>query len=40
MFALFAVAIVVGLSSGRPWMGGAAMMAVGVVALGAVLYHR
>jgi hypothetical protein len=40
MFTLFAVAIVVGVSTGRPWMGGAAMTTAGLVGLGVILYLR
>ena len=36
----FAVAIVAGLASGRPWLGGAVMMAVGIVALVTILHRR
>ncbi len=40
LFGLLAVALLVGLDSGHTWLGGAAMMALGLVALVVIIYRR
>jgi hypothetical protein len=40
VFMLLVAAVFVGWANGRPWLGGAVMMLVGLIALGVVIYRR